>query len=249
MIVHHLAFAVFLVGTAARIARWLKAPVPFHLTLFPTPPNTIGKVRAMATELFLARTLFREDRLLWLWSGLLHVSLALVLAGHVLGITFLRGQFTLVGLSLQASHALSSTLGEAAGAAMAIALAGLFFRRVALPKIRRLSGPASFFDLFLLLAIALSGLSMSVPRFAVRLPEVRTYMGALLTFRSAPLPHSPAFVIHLFLVDLLLFYFPFSRLLHSAGFFFGHAMLLESPPTYPTPASAAPRSAFAAKES
>jgi nitrate reductase gamma subunit len=111
--------------------------------------------------------------------------------------------------------------------------------------VRKLSAPEDFFTLLLLISIAGSGLLMYLPVFHVDLPAVRAYMGGLLCLQPTPLPHSPLFVIHFLLVNLLLLYFPFSRLLHSAGYFVNRAMLMEAPPVYPTPTGNTPRTHFA----
>ena len=46
---------------------------------------------------------YLEDKLLWISVWLFHISLALILVGHVLGICFIRGQFTFIGLSSASS--------------------------------------------------------------------------------------------------------------------------------------------------
>lgn len=244
-ILPYAALAVFVSGTLLRVVGWLNIPVPFQLTLFPVPGTTAGKVRTLALDFFFCAGLFREDKALWLRIWSFHLSLALVIAGHVAGIYFLRDQFVLVGLSRAASRDLSGLLGGMTGIVMVLSLGALIAGRVTNPVVKKLSVPEDFFSLLLLFAIAATGLMMYLPGFQVDLPAVRSYLADLIRLRPAPLPRSPVFVIHFLLVNLLLLYFPFSRLLHSIGYFVNRSMLLETPPAYPTKEGAAPRSPFA----
>jgi len=246
-ILPYFAFATFLIGTIVRVAGWLRSPLPFHLTLFPVRNSRTGRVVSVATEFFLCRSLFQEDKLLWLCVWLFHMALLMVAAGHVLGIAFLRDQFTLVGLNASASKVSSLILGGVTGSIMTASLCALLCRRIVNANVRRLSEPDNFFDLLVLLAIALTGLLMYVPGFHADLPAVKAFMAGIISLQPIPIPHNTTFVIHFLLVNLLLLYFPFSRLLHSAGFFVNRVMLVEAPPIFPTPVGNTPRSAFATK--
>ena len=241
----YIACAVFICGSALRIAGWLRKPVPFQLTLFPEPEGNVGKIEALAREFLFYRTLYRENRLLWLWVWLFHLSLAMILAGHLLGIYFLRGQFTLIGVAPETSILCSKILGAVMGTVMSVSLSALLCRRLFNPETRKLSESLAWFDLLLLFTIALSGLCMYLPGYLADLPAVRAYMEGLCTLRPGPLPANPLFKIHFSLVNLLLLYFPFSQLMHSAGFFVNRAMLLEAAPVFPTPAGKRLRSRFA----
>jgi nitrate reductase gamma subunit len=243
----YFAFATFLIGTTVRVVGWLRTPVPFHLTLFPVRKNRTGRAVSVATEFLLCRSLFREDKLLWLWVWLFHMTLVMVAAGHVLGITFLRDQFTLVGLNASASKLLSLILGGATGFIMTVSLCALLCRRIVNANVRRLSEPNNFFELLVLLAVALTGILMYVPGFHADLPAVKAFLAGIFRLQPIPIPHNSPFVIHFLLANLLLLYFPFSHLLHSSGFFVIRAMLVEAPPIYPTPVGNSPRSAFATK--
>jgi len=240
-----IALTVFICGTVLRIAAWLRVPVPFQLTLFPEPKGIIGKTTTIAGEFLFFRALLRENRLLWLWVWLFHFSLVMILTGHVLGIVFLRHQFTLIGAAPDTSIRLSTALGGMMGAVMIISLVALLCRRLFSQEMRILSDPLAWFDLLLLLAVALSGLCMYLPRYHVELPLVRTYIESLFTFRPTPIPPFTLFKIHFLLVNFLLLYFPFSQLIHSAGFFVSRAMFVETSPIFPTPAKKRLRSRFA----
>jgi nitrate reductase gamma subunit len=241
------AGTLFFSASVLRIAAWLRRPVPYQLTLFPVPAEGSKKLALAAHELFLFRTLFRENRLLWLLAWLFHLSLAMILVGHVLGISSLRSQFTVLGASLETSALISRTLGGVAGAVMVSSLVALFCRRLLDRELRRLSEPLVWFDLLLLLSIASSGLGMYLPGFHPDLPAVRSWIASLFRFDPVPFPSNPLLTIHLWLAGFLLIYVPFSQLMHAAGALVNRAMLMEAPPTFPTPVGKRRRSPFAGK--
>jgi nitrate reductase gamma subunit len=240
--------AIFLAGVCWRLAEWTRTPVPFHLTLFPVPKNLPGKIRIFVAEFFFCPTLFRQDKKLWFLTLLFHISLAMVITGHFFGIYFLREQFTLIGMTMDTSRLTSQYLGGATGLVMTASLMGLVYRRITVPYLKKLSEPDNYFSLFLVLAIVLSGMFMYLPGFRVDLPSVRSYAGGLFAPGSISVPDNKPFVVHFVLAGILLIYFPFSRMFHAAGFFVIRAMLVETPPEYPTPPGIKQRSAFATKK-
>lgn len=244
----YIAGSIFIIGVAYRIMSWLKAPVPFQLTLFPAPKDGAGRVMAVGTELVLFKSLLKNDKSLWLWAWLMHVALAMVIGGHVVGIYYLMNQFTLIGLTPHASQAMSAALGTVAGIILMVSLIVLFYRRTAVPEVKRLSDPADYFDLLLVLSVVITGNHMRLPSVHVDLPAIKAYLGGLLTFNPVAIPDNGIFIAHFLMVNILLIYFPFSKLMHMAGFLVNRAMLTEAAPVYPTPAGTAPRSPFAVKK-
>lgn len=241
----YIAGTVFLVGVTYRIMAWCKVSVPFQLTLFPAPRDGAGRVVAVGTELLLFKSLYRNDKFLWLWAWLLHISLAIVIAGHVIGIYFLMNQFTLIGLTPAESQAMSAVLGTTFGILLMAAIIVLFYRRLSDPEVKRLSDPADFIDLLFLLAIVITGNHMRLPTVHVDLPAIKGYIGGLLTLSPTPIPENWIFISHFVLVNLFLIYFPFSKMIHFAGFLVNRSMLVEAPPVYPTAPGTAIRSPFA----
>lgn len=244
----YFAAAVFIIGVAYRIGRWLCVPVPFQLTQFPLPAGVLGRTVEICREVLLFQSLRRNDRVLWLWAWLFHAALALIIIGHIVGIATLMQQFTIFGATAAQSEALSAIFGGTAGVVFLGTLAVLFYRRTADPEVKRLSDPAEYFDLLLLLAIGITGMHM---RFAVLHPDlvaIRDYLYGLLTFQPGPIPENWIFIWHFSLVQLLLIYFPFSKLLHFAGAVVNRLMLTEHAPIYPTPVGMPLRSPLAAQQ-
>lgn len=101
-------------------------------------------------------------------------------------------------------------------------LVGLLFllgRRLVDPKIRYISLVNDYFPLFLIIGIALSGVYMRY--FAkVDVVAIKDLVVNLTQFKfKVPAGIDNSFYVHLFLVSALLFYFPFSKLMHLGGVF------------------------------
>jgi nitrate reductase gamma subunit len=214
-IMPYVAVVVFLAGLAYRINGWFRAPVRHKLTLFPAPQNAAGQMVSIAGELVLFRSLWKGDKKLWAAAWLLHVSLLAVIGGHLVGIPSLGKQFTLFGLTEAQSVSLSVALGTISGMVLMGTLLYLLFRRFYHPDVRRLSDAADFFDLMLLLTVVITGNHM---RFVhIDLPVIQAYLGSLIQLSPTPIPRDPLFIVHVIFVQILLIYFPFSKLVHLVG--------------------------------
>jgi len=248
MFVPYAAFAVLLVGFCWRVARWALVPVPFHIPVtcgqqeslpwirsakIDNPSARWGVVSRMAAEILLFRSLFRNNRArlsggrlilgesagLWLCSLAFHWALLLILLRHlrlflqpvpafVNAIERLDGYFQIGMPPLYLSDVI-----------LGYALAWLLVRRFRDPALRYLSLFSDYFALFLLLAIAVTGILMryftrvdilGVKQFALRLAAFRP---------GAPQSLSTLFLCHLLLVCALAAYLPFSKLMHMGGVF------------------------------
>ncbi len=244
-----LALLTFFVGFLYRVIGWARSPVPFHIPTtcgqqqshpwikqdkLESPTSTFWVVARMALEVLLFRSLWRNDRAelkrqekliysskryLWLGGLLFHWSLAIVLFRHfrfftepvlpgIAAIDSLDGLFQIGIPSLFMSDA-----------AIIVALTYLFVRRVLSPQLRLISLPSDYFALFLLIAIVLSGVLMR--HFFKTDPErVKELAMSFISFRPVvPAGLGSFFYAHLFLVSVLLAYFPFSKLMHAPGVF------------------------------
>jgi nitrate reductase gamma subunit len=243
------AVVTFFAGFTYRIFKWARAPVPFAIPTtggqeksFPwikankldNPSTTAGVIGRMALEVLLFRSLFRNTKLdfregpkityyweKWLWlAGLLfHYSFLVVFLRHLrfftepvpFFVTFLdkADSFLQVGLPLiyLSDFALVATVTY------------LFIRRVIIPQMRYISLPADYFPLFLILALAITGMLM---RYILRVDvtSVKELTMGLATLHPViPQGISVLFYIHLFLISVLFAYFPFSKLMHLGGVF------------------------------
>ena len=95
----------------------------------------------------------------------------------------------------------------------------LFLRRVIIPQVRYISFAADYFPLFLIFAIAMTGILMRYI-FRVDVVSIKQLTVGLATFSPAISGDiGSIFYIHVFLVSVLLAYFPFSKLMHLGGVF------------------------------
>ncbi len=105
------------------------------------------------------------------------------------------------------------------GVILLAAAAYLLLRRVYIPSVRYISLPTDYFPLFLIMAIAITGILMRY-LLKVDIVSVKQLAMGLVTF-SPVLPQGIGvlFYMHLFLVSCLFAYFPFSKLVHLGGLF------------------------------
>jgi [DsrC]-trisulfide reductase subunit M len=248
MAVPYAAFTALLVGFCWRVARWAFTPVPFHIPVtcgqqkslpwirsakIDNPSTGWGVVSRMASEILLFRSLFRNNRArlsgerlilgesagLWLCSLAFHWALLLILLRHL-------------RLFLEPVPAFVNTLERLDGffqigvpplylsdVILGCALVWLLVRRFRDPALRYLSLFTDYFALFLLLAIAVTGILMryftrvdilGVKQFALSLAALRP---------AAPQALGTLFLCHLLLVCALAAYLPFSKLMHMGGVF------------------------------
>lgn len=244
------AVLIFICGFCYRIVEWARRPVPFRITStcgqqkslpwvkhdrFENPTSTMEVVVRMAMEIFLFRSLFRNTKASlrdggrlsyslekWLWIGALafHYAFLTVLIRHFrfflepvpVCITFVEklDGFLQVGLP----GILIS------GFVLLAAVIFLFLRRVVIPQVLYISLANDFFPLFLLFAIACSGILM---RYVTKVDIVgtKTFTMGLVTLHPViPAGIGTIFFVHIFLVSVFMAYFPFSKLMHLGGIFF-----------------------------
>ncbi|MBW2470405.1 MAG: sulfate reduction electron transfer complex DsrMKJOP subunit DsrM, partial [Deltaproteobacteria bacterium] len=105
------------------------------------------------------------------------------------------------------------------GFVLLAAVTYLFCRRLFVRQVKYISIASDYFPLFLIFGIALSGILMRY--FAkIDVTAAKELTLGLVTFRpTIPEGVSPIFFVHVFLVSILIAYFPFSKLMHLGGVF------------------------------
>ncbi|BBO82001.1 sulfate reduction electron transfer complex DsrMKJOP subunit DsrM [Desulfosarcina ovata] len=207
------------------------------------PSSTFGVIIRMFLEIVCFRSLFRNTRMklkngthmthqleLFLWIGALafHYAFFTVVVRHLrfftepvpFFVTLLENVDAFMRMEVLYDAVQSGLPGVyMSGLVLLAAAFYLFLRRVLLPQVRYISLASDFFPLFLIMGIALSGIFMRY--FAkVDIVAIKELTMGLVTFRpSIPEGVGGLFFAHLFLVSVLLAYFPFSKLMHLGGVF------------------------------
>ncbi len=245
----YLALTVFAAGLIHRVLGWLVVPVPFRIpttcgqqrTLpwlprakLDNPHTRAGVLGRMALEVLCFRSLLRNtevkmtadrrlvyatDLRLWLASMAMHWSLAVILVRHLRFLTrsvlppvqFLESVDGFMEVGLPVFY-LSSV-------AFLVSAAYLLYRRFGVALVRYISLPGDYFALFLLLGIGLSGFWLRHLERGDVMAVKELALGLAGFAPVVPDGISPLFLGHLFLVSVLLAYFPFSKLVHMAGVF------------------------------
>ena len=249
VIIPYLSVLLFFVGFTWRIFDWMKSPVPFRIPTtcgqakslkwikrdeLESPSGFWGVVGRMSLEVLFFRSLFRNNKAeiapgpslayassKWLWmAGLIfHWSLLVILLRHysfflasIPGfVEFLESIDGFLQITLPTLYITDLLL--------VLAVTFLVLRRLASAQMRIISLSTDYFPLFLILAIALSGISM---RYLdkVDIVAVKVLVQGLVSFQfDAPGEIGAIFYVHLFLVCVLASYFPFSKLMHMGGIF------------------------------
>ncbi len=250
VIIPYVAFFLFIGGFIYRVTQWAKSPVPFSIPTTSGQgkslpwinhakldnPSTIGGVIGrMALEVFAFRSLFKNTKAeihdgpkltyessKWLWiAGLtFHYCFLIIVIRHMRLFTnpmpfFIEPLEYLDGFLQVTVPALYITDLLFVGA-----VTFLFVRRLVNPQVRYISFAADYFPLFLILAIATTGILM---RYVIRVDIVGikelTMNLATFSFAAPPANLGSTFFIHLFLICALMAYFPFSKLMHLGGVF------------------------------
>ena len=199
-------------------------------------PYTGGQtVMRMLLEVFTFRSLFRNTQmayhqtadgpkvrygaeyLLWINALLFHYSFLVVVLWHLR--FFIDPVPALVGyIELVDGFVEVGLPGLLISGVMLFAAAGyLINRRIVNAHVRYISLAQDYFPLLLILAIAATGIMMRY-WFKVDMIAVKELTMGLISFRPViPEGIGALFYIHLFLVSVLLGYFPFSKLMHAPG--------------------------------
>jgi len=200
-------------------------------------PYTTGQVVGrMFSEVFLFRSLFRNlaprlgsdntgvtyasAKWLWLFALLFHYAMLTTVFRH------LRFFTNPVPWPVRLVEAVDGWLEVGipqlmvSGLLLLIGVTLLLVRRLLIPRLRYISLMNDFFPLFLLMAIASTGILMRY-FVGIDVTSVKQLLMGLVSFQPVAVKGiGPLFFIHIFLVSTLLAYFPFSKLMHAPGIFF-----------------------------
>lgn len=241
------AVALFILGFSVRVMGWAAVPVPFRIPTtcgqqrslawikqnkLDNPSTAVGTIGRVALEVLFFRSLLRNtkskltddgklvygtDLSLWVAAMAMHWSLLIVLIRHLrlftnpvpVFVSFVTGADGFFEVGLPVVFLTSGIF--------LVALLLLLARRLVSPPLRYISIAGDYFALFLLLGIGASGF---VLRHLIKtdISAVKELATGLAHFSPVlPAAVSPLLYGHLFLVSVLLAYFPVSKLVHMAA--------------------------------
>ncbi len=200
------------------------------------PFTTFQAILRISSEIFLFRSLFRNLSLrpqtdlqpvsyasakwLWLFAIAFHYALLTTLFRHLHFFTNPVPAPVRLVQNLDGWFEIGIPQVMMSGLLLLAAVTLLFARRIFIPKLRYISLLNDYFPLFLIMAIATTGVLMRYVD-GIDTTSVKELAMGFITFRpSVPDGIGVLFFIHFFLVCSLAAYFPFSKLMHAAGLFF-----------------------------
>ncbi|MCL0091585.1 sulfate reduction electron transfer complex DsrMKJOP subunit DsrM [Dehalococcoidales bacterium] len=250
IIIPYAAATIFIVGLIYRLLKWASSPVPFHIPQvggqqkslpwikadnIDSPYNTAGVIARLALEVFLFRSLFKNEKVelkrseklvyggnkyLWLAGLVFHWCLLIILFRHLRYFLEPVPSWVLFIQDIDGILRLFIPTLFITNVAILLALTYLFLRRVIYSQLRYISLPADYFAVLLLFSVVVSGI-LTRHFFKVDVVAVKELAMGVISFHPAiPEGIGLAFYIHLFLVCALLAYFPFSKLVHAPGILF-----------------------------
>jgi nitrate reductase gamma subunit len=245
----YVALVLFVGGLIHRVLSWANVPVPFripttcgqHKSLgwleqqkLENPHNTLWVIGRMALEVLFFRSLLRNTKTelvegrrlvyatdlgLWIAALAMHWSLLVILIRHLRLLSNPVPLFVTVLERADGFMEVGLPVFFITSVVFVVATIYLLYRRLAIGQVRYISLLGDYFALFLLLGIGISGFWL---RHLAKTDIASVKELALGLARFAPVVPdtiSPLFYGHLFLVCVLLAYFPFSKLAHVAGVF------------------------------
>ncbi|MDY6970458.1 MAG: respiratory nitrate reductase subunit gamma, partial [Spirochaetota bacterium] len=209
------SITVFLLGIIIRITKLLLTQP--HNTNLKIYPEKRPKWLLVLNDVFLLPNVRRNNKILWVFLLIFHISLLLLFIGHI----ELIKEFSLFQII---EH--DVFLGKGfIGLILIISLLFFLFRRFISPY-RELSVLEDYLLLILLFLTFIFGSQMDWARSwydysELTVEDYRIYLTSLLSFKPE-IPdnikisgHSFMLVLHVFFANLLLIFLPFSKLMHA----------------------------------
>jgi nitrate reductase gamma subunit len=245
----YVAAAVFLLGMVRRGVRYARAPMHLRWELYPLPhekgkdgsyfeeldwwkkprhTSLIGELKVMLPEILLLVGLWKHNRKLWFVSFPFHAGLYATILFLVLllggGIAQAAGAPVTAHSNAAALHYATIVVGVVGFVSVGLGALGLLVMRLTDPGLRLYAVPADYFNLGLILAMALLAFAswLSIDQ---SFTQVREYAQGLVSFEQ-PADTSGLIVAQSLILTVFLMYLPFTHMTHFLGKFFTYHFVL-----------------------
>ncbi|QWR76197.1 respiratory nitrate reductase subunit gamma [Candidatus Magnetomonas plexicatena] len=212
--------SVFALGFIYKVyCEYYKTPQPLKIPQTPQPTTLSGVILRMAGDVLFFRSLSKGTTFLFITGWIFHFTFLLMIIRHL--------RYFI--------HPVPECIVALGGAAMflsvvlLLSLVLLVIRRALDERTAYVTSLADYFVLLVIIGIVFTGILLrhepfrpdivAVNRFVMELMDVKAPLH-MLGMHPAVAPGNVVFMCHLSLVCFLLMYFPFSKLMHSAGYFF-----------------------------
>lgn len=218
----YLAVAIFILGMGYRVYQWAQSPKTRIKTgVFPKPEGWAVRGFKVGIDTFFFPQVKKVDRSIWVFTILFHFALLGAFVGHLRLFHEFTPLLNLLGPKGMDRFALWS--GGVMGILLIVGLLYYFFRRLGSPY-KEISVPEDFILLFLLILVVVMGDHM---RFLgkIHAADYRNYFQSLIALRPSFPPALAdsstrwALDVHVLFANLLLIFFPFSKLVHVIAAF------------------------------
>jgi nitrate reductase gamma subunit len=219
----YVAFATLLLGTIYKFVRVMASPtVPGSMGMFPRKlPKTLGVLK----DSFLVVSAWRKSKVFWVVILAFHMAFILLFVGHL----ELIREFKFIQVI---RHEVFLGAGWV-GIILMVTTLYFLMRRFSTP-VRQISVPEDYILLILLFLTIIFGSHMhlaarySETGFDIVVDDYRAYLSSLFAFKPkipeeiSYSPHYVILVIHIFFANLVMIFFPFSKMIHSIFVFLSH---------------------------
>ncbi len=219
----YIAFATLILGILFKFMLVVfSPPIQGTLGIFPRKlPKPLGVLK----DSFLVPAAWRSSKILWLAIVAFHLAFLLLFIGHL----ELIKDFKIIQVI---SHEVFLGAGWV-GIVLTFTTLYFLMRRFSSP-VRQISIPEDYILLIVLFLTFIFGSHMhlaarySESGFDIQVGDFRAYLSSLFAFNPiipeeiSESPHYILLVIHIFLANLFMIFFPFSKMIHSIFVFFSH---------------------------
>ncbi len=219
----YIAFATLILGILFKFMLVVfSPPIPGALGIFPRKlPKPLGVLK----DSFLITAAWRSSKIFWLVIVAFHMAFLLLIIGHL----ELIKDFKIIQVI---SHEVFLGAGWV-GIVLTFTTLYFLMRRFSSP-VRQISIPEDYILLIVLFLTFIFGSHMhlaarySESGFDIQVGDFRAYLSSLFAFNPiipeeiSESPHYILLVIHIFLANLFMIFFPFSKMIHSVFVFFAH---------------------------